>query len=58
MHIVGSYDDQIGIFITADRAMLPDIERYMDCVETSYQALLAAVPTVTPCLGRLSTEAK
>ncbi len=48
MHIVGSYDGQIGIFITADRAMLPDIDRYMDCIDSSYEGLLTAVGTVTP----------
>ena len=58
MHIVGSYDGQIGIFITADRAMLPDIDRYLDCVEASYQALLAAVETITPHADLLSIEAE
>jgi WS/DGAT/MGAT family acyltransferase len=42
MHIVGSYDGKIGIFITADRAMLPDIDAYMDYVEKAYRVLLKA----------------
>lgn len=42
MHIVGSYDGQIGIFITADRTMLPDSDAYIEHIENSYQALLTA----------------
>ena len=41
MHIVGSYAGQIGVFVTADREMLPDIDTYMACLEQSYRDLLA-----------------
>ncbi len=42
VHIVGSYNGQIGIHVTADPRMLPDIDVYLGHLRDCYQSLLEA----------------
>jgi WS/DGAT/MGAT family acyltransferase len=41
IHVVASYDGTLSISATADRDALPDPARYAECMEESFQELLA-----------------
>jgi WS/DGAT/MGAT family acyltransferase len=43
IHVVASYNGTLSISATADRDALPDPARYAECMEQSFQELLAAV---------------
>ena len=42
IHVVASYNGTLSISATADRDALPDPARYAECMEQSFQELLAA----------------
>ena len=51
IHPVYSYGDNIAISFTSDRAMIPDPSFYAECLQSSFDALLAAAkagPVATP----------
>lgn len=48
-HVVQSYCDQATITFTADRKLMPDPEFYAQCLQDSFDTLMAAVATAPNC---------
>ena len=59
-HVVQSYVDEATITITADRKLLPDPEFYSQCIQDSFDELLAAAndPANYPANRPASAEPK
>ena len=53
-----SYDGQISLTVIACRELVPDAERYAECMQASFDDLLAAVRAQQPQKAPKTAQAK